>query len=282
MRINMIQKNSSKVSLSKQFKLLYINRSSYYYRPKKENEDTLKAMKLIDQEYLKYPFYGSRQMKRHLNRMNYSISRNKVRRLMRNIGITAIYRKPRTSIRDTNHKIYPYLLFDLKIDRSNRVWCSDITYIPLIRGFLYLTAIKDWYSRKVLSWKISNTLDSSFCVSALEEAIYKYGIPQVFNTDQGSQYTSNNFIDVLKRHDIQISMDGKGRYMDNIFIERLWRSLKHECVYLQEYESSTEAKESIGNWIKFYNEIRPHSTFGGLTPNEVYIEGMEEKEEIAA
>lgn len=279
MRISMLQKNNCKLSLNKQFKLLYINRSTYYYQPRQESESTLKLMHLIDQEYIKYPFYGSRQMKRHLNRMNHSISRNKVRRLMRDMGITAIYRKPRISIRDTSHKIFPYLLTGLKIDKPNQVWCSDITYIPLTRGFLYLAAVKDWYSRKVLSWRISNTLDSSFCVAALEEAIYKYGRPEIFNTDQGVQYTSYSFIEVLQKNQIQISMDGKGRYMDNIFIERLWRSLKYECVYLQEYESSTEARECIGSWFKFYNETRPHSTFDGLTPDEVYSRC---KKEIAA
>ena len=195
---------------------------------------------------------------------------------MKKMGIMAIYQKRRTTVSNSEHQKYPYLLRGLDINRPNQVWCSDITYIPIKRGFLYLTAIKDWYSRKVLSWRLSNTLDSSFCVSALEEAIYKYGVPEIFNTDQGSQYTSYDFTDVLRSNDISISMDGKGRFMDNIFIERLWKSLKYECVYLQEFENGIQAKEAIGKWIDFYNNIRPHSTFNGLTPNEVYNKKIED------
>ena len=275
----MIQKYRSNLSISKQSKLLYINRSSYYYYPKGESAANLEMMKLIDQEYMKYPFFGSRQMKSHLNRMGHIISRHRVRRLMRKMGIMAIYQKPRTTVSNSEHQKYPYLLRGLDINRPNQVWCSDITYIPIKRGFLYLTAIKDWYSRKVLSWRLSNTLDSSFCVSALEEAIYKYVVTEIFNTDQGSQYTSYEFTDVLRSNDIRISMDGKGRFMDNIFIERLWKSLKYECVYLQEFENGLQAKEAIGKWIGFYNNIRPHSTFNGHTPDEVY---NEKKEDLAA
>lgn len=276
MRKAMIQKGRSNLSISKQSKLLYINRSSYYYHPRGESEVNLEMMKLIDQEYMKYPFFGSRQLKRHLNRMGYIISRHRVRRLMRKMGIMAIYQKPRTTVSNIGHQKYPYLLRGLNINRPNQVWCSDITYIPIKRGFLYLTAIKDWYSRKVLSWRLSNTLDSSFCVSALEEAVYKYGVPEIFNTDQGSQYTSYDFTDVLINNDIRISMDGKGRFMDNIFIERLWKSLKYECVYLQEFENGLQAKEAIMNWIEFYNNIRTHSTFNGHTPDEVYNEKTED------
>ena len=202
----MIQKDRSNLSIMRQSKLLYINRSSYYYHPKGESTVNLEMMKLIDQEYMKYPFFGSRQMKRHLNRMGHIISRHRVRRLMRKMGIMAIYQKPRTSIRNKEHKIYPYLLRGLKISKPNQVWCTDITYIPIKKGFLYLTAIKDWYSKKVLSWRLSNTLDASFCVSALEEAICIYGTPEICNSDQGSQYTSGDYIAKLKLHDIKIDL----------------------------------------------------------------------------
>ena len=234
-------------------------------------------IKLIDQEYMKYPFFGSRQMRRHLDRMGHVISRCRVRRLMRKMGIMAIYQKPRTTVSNREHQKYPYLLRGLDINRPNQVWCTDITYIPMKRGFLYLTAIKDWYSSRVLSWRLlSNTLDASFCVLALEEAIYKYGTPKIFNSDMGSQYTSYDFTNVLRNNNIEIFMDGKGRCMDNIFIERLWRSLKYECVYLQEFENGLQAKEAIGKWIDFYNNIRPHSTFNGHTPDEVYNKKTED------
>ena len=276
MRRAMIQQEKADLSISKQCKLLYINRSNYYYQPKGENESNLAMMHLIDQEYMKYPFFGSRQMRCHLNRMGHVISRHRVRRLMRKMGIMAIYQKPRTTVSNSTDQKYPYLLRGLDINRPNQVWCTDITYIPIKRGFLYLTAIKDWYSRRVLTWRLSNTLDASFCVLALEEAIYKYGTPKIFNSDQGSQYTSCDFIAVLKLHKIKISMDGKGRCMDNIFIERLWRSLKYECVYLQEFENGLQAKKAISNWIDFYNYRRPHSTFNGLTPDEVYSKKTED------
>lgn len=266
----MVDPNHELLSIVHQCNLLNINRSSYYYKPTLESDYNLILMRIIDGEYLKYPFYGSRQMKRHLARMGYQVSRSRVRRLMRKLSIAAIYQKPRTTNKNIKHKMYPYLLRGLDINKANQVWCSDITYIPLKKGFVYLVAIKDWYSRKVLSWRLSNTMDSAFCVSALEEAIEKYSIPEIFNTDQGSQYTSLDFTGVLKQNDIKISMDGKGRWIDNVFIERLWKSLKYECVYLQEFENPMEAKLAIKEWIHFYNYIRPHSVFGGRTPNEVY------------
>lgn len=266
----MVDPNHELLSIVHQCNLLNINRSSYYYKPTLESDYNLILMRIIDGEYLKYPFYGSRQMKRHLARMGYQVSRSRVRRLMRKLSIAAIYQKPRTTNKNIKHKMYPYLLRGLDINKANQVWCSDITYIPLKKGFVYLVAIKDWYSRKVLSWRLSNTMDSAFCVSALEEAIEKYSIPEIFNTDQGSQYTSLDFTGVLKQNDIKISMDGKGRWIDNVFIERLWKSLKYECVYLQEFENPMEAKLAIKEWIHFYNYIRPHSAFGGRTPNEVY------------
>jgi putative transposase len=266
----MVDPTDQKLSIVRQCNLLDLNRSSYYYNAALETDYNLSLMKIIDQEYLKYPFYGSRQIKRHLARMGYYISRHRVRRLMRKMGIMAIYQKPKTTNRDISHKIYPYLLRGLNINKPNQVWCTDITYIPLKKGFLYLVAIKDWYSRKVLSWRLSNTMDASFCISALEEALDRYGIPEIFNTDQGSQFTSLDFTSLLKQNNIKISMDGKGCWVDNVFIERLWRSLKYECVYLQEFENSMQARNAISQWLDFYNYTRPHSVFDGRTPNEVY------------
>lgn len=266
----MVEQENLNLSVIQQCKLLNINHSSFYYQPKPENADNLLLMKIIDQIFLKYPFYGSRQMRRHLIRNGHQVSRHKVRRLMHLMGLAAIYQKPNTSKKHPEHKIYPYLLRNLTIDHSNQVWCSDITYIPLKKGFMYLIAVKDWYSRKVLSWSLSNTMDTAFCLAALDEAIEQYGTPNIFNTDQGSQYTSNDFTAKLQQHNIKISMDGKGRWVDNVFIERLWRSLKYECVYLQDFENAYEARELIGDWINYYNNIRPHSVFDGKTPNEVY------------
>lgn len=266
----MVDTNNQEVSISKQCKLLSISRSSYYHEGVGENESNLNLMKILDREYLQYPFMGSRQMQRHLARMGYEVSRKRIIRLMRKMGLMAIYPKPKTSAKDVSHKVYPYLLRNLEINRPNQVWSSDITYIPMKKGFMYLTAVKDWFSKKVLSWRLSNTMDTTFCVEALHEAIVKHGTPDIFNTDQGSQYTSTEFTDALKSHGIKISMDGKGRWIDNVFIERLWRSLKYECIYLQEFDSVSELKHAIQNWVYFYNNIRPHSVFGGKTPNEVY------------
>lgn len=271
----MVDANNQKISVSKQCKLLSISRSSYYHICTGENESNLNLMKIIDREYLEYPFMGSRQMQRHLARMGYCLSRKRIIRLMRKMGLVAIYPKPKTSVKDVSHKIYPYLLRNLEINQPNQVWSSDITYIPMKKGFMYLTAVKDWFSKKILSWRLSNTMDTVFCVEALHEAIAKYGIPDIFNTDQGSQYTSAEFTDVLKSHGIKISMDGKGRWVDNVFIERLWRSLKYECIYLQEFDSVVQLKNAIQNWVHFYNNIRPHSVFGGKTPNEVYNDDLE-------
>ncbi len=214
-------------------------------------------MRLIDEQFLETLFYGSRQMKRWLRRQGYTVSRKRVRRLMRLLRLQAIFQRPWTSQPHPEHRIYPYLLGDLQITRPNHVWCADVTYIPLQRGFLYLVAVMDWARRKVLSWRLSNTLDASFCVEALQEALERYGAPEIFNTDQGSQFTSVDFTDALKEAGIRISMDGKGRWMDNVFIERLWRSLKYEQVYLSEYATGSEARAGIGCWMDFYNERRP-------------------------
>ena len=227
-------------------------------------------MRLIDEQFMKTPYYGARQMTRYLRREGYGINRKRIGRLMRNMGLSAIYQKPNTSKPHQEHKIYPYLLRGMIINKPNQVWCTDITYIPMRRGFLYLVAIMDWANRKVLSWRLSNTLDTNFCIEALEEAIENYGCPEIFNTDQGSQFTSTAFTSVLKDAGIKISMDGKGRWMDNVMIERLWRSLKYECIYLHAYETGSEARQGIGHWIDLYNTQRPHSSLDDKTPDEAY------------
>ena len=209
-------------------------------------------------------------MARHLRREGYGVSRKRIGRLMRLMGLSAIYQKPNTSRPHPQHRIYPYLLRGMEITRPNQVWCADISYIPMRRGFLYLVAIMDWASRKVLSWRLSNTMDADFCVAALEDALARYGKPEIFNTDQGSQFTCDNFTNTLKEGGIRISMDGKGRWMDNVMIERLWRSLKYECIYLHAFETGSEVRKGIGRWIDFYNKRRPHSKLDDKTPYEVY------------
>jgi len=258
------------LSIGRQCDLLLISRSSYYYEANGESLFNLELMRLIDEQFLETPWYGARQMARHLRRQGYGVSRKRIGRLMRKMGLSAIYQKPNTSKPHPEHTIYPYLLRGMAIDKPNKVWCADITYIPMRRGFLYLVAIMDWYSRKVLAWRLSNSLDADFCIAALEEALMNYGIPEIFNTDQGSQFTSYPFTQVLKDAQIKISMDGKGRWMDNIMIERLWRSLKYECVYLNAFEVGREVRQGIGKWINFYNERRPHSSLDDHTPDEVY------------
>jgi putative transposase len=230
---------------------------------------------MIDAQYMKAPFYGSRKMTRHLQDMGIIINRKRVQRLMRQMGIEAIYRKPRTSIPNKAHKIYPYLLRDLKIEKPNQVWCTDITYLPMARGFQYLVAIMDWASRKVLAWRISNTMETDFCNEALKAAIAKYGPPEIFNTDQGSQFTSESFTKILEDNKIKISMDGRGRYMDNIFIERLWRSVKYECVYLHAFTGGIALGAGLKDWFKWYNTERIHQTLDYLTPDQVYYLDIE-------
>ncbi len=230
-------------------------------------------MKRIDRQYLATPFYGSRRMKVWLNREGHRVNRKRVRRLMRTMGLTAIYRRPRTSKPEPGYKVYPYLLSGMEIARPNQVWAADITYIPMARGFLYLVAIMDWYSRHVVAWRLSNTLNADFCVEALEEALGK-GKPEVFNTDQGSQFTGEGFTGLLEQHGVRISMDGKGRYSDNIFVERLWRTVKYEEVYLKAYSGGNEAKAGIDNYFRFYNTQRPHQALGYRTPAEVFNGGL--------
>ncbi len=268
----MVEPDHCELSIVRQCSLLDISRSSFYYEVLGENPFNLHLMSLIDEQYLKTPCFGSRQMTRILRRKGYCVSRKRIRRLMRVMGLVAVYQKPNTSKPHPEHKIYPYLLKGLDINRPNQVWCSDITYIPMRRGFLYLVAVMDWHSRKVLSWRLSNTLSADFCVEALKEALGKYGKPGIFNTDQGSQFTGVDFIKVLKDADVKISMDGKGRWMDNVMVERLWRSLKYECVYLNAYETGSEAGKGIGNWINLYNNERPHSSLDDRTPHEAYFD----------
>jgi putative transposase len=266
----MIVRNHPALSLSRQCRLVSISRSSFYHEPKGESPATLALMRRIDELFLKYPFYGSRQMVRQLRREGVRIGRHRIRRLMRLMGLEAIYQAPRTSAPHPAHRVYPYLLKGMAIERPNQVWCADITYIPVQRGFLYLVAIMDWATRKVLAWRLSNTMDVGFCLEALDEAMARYGRPEIFNTDQGSQFTSLDFTGVLKDAGVAISMDGRGRYMDNIFIERLWRSLKYEAVYLHELTDGFKAERVIRDWMDFYNTERPHSSLAGRTPAEAY------------
>jgi len=249
--------------------LLDISHSGLYYQPVGISEEALTLMKLIDRQYLATPFYGARKIAAWLKSQNYGVNRKRVRRLMRVMGLKALYRRPSTSKPAPGHKIYPYLLGGIKITRPNQVWAADITYIPMARGFLYLVAIIDWYSRYVLSWRLSNTLDADFCVEALEEALKK-GRPEIFNTDQGAQFTGEAFTGLLKQHGVKISMDGKGSYNDNLFVERLWRSVKYEEVYLKAYQDGRDARIGLGNYFRFYNTERPHQAFGYRTPAEVY------------
>jgi putative transposase len=268
----MVDSDHPGLSIVCQCSLLSISRSSFYYEATGENPFNLLLMRLIDEQFIETPYFGSRQMARHLRRQGYCVGRKRIRRLMRKMGLAPIYQRPNTSKPHPEHRIYPYLLKELNISRPNQVWCADITYIPMRRGFLYLVAIMDWHSRKVLSWRLSNTLDADFCVAALEEALARYGAPEIFNSDQGCQFTSFEFTQVLKDAGIRISMDGKGCWMDNVMIERLWRSLKYECVYLNAFETGSEVREGIGNWVNLYNEIRPHSKLDGRTPHEAYFD----------
>ena len=259
------------MSIRRQCALLGINRSSVYYTPREERAENLALMRRMDELSLQYPFYGSRQMARHLGREGVSVGRRRVRRLMRLMGLEAVYRKPRTSAAQPGHRIYPYLLRELTIERPDQVWCADITCIPVTAGFLYLVAVMDWASRHVLAWRLSNTMDTGFCIEALEAAL-RTGTPEIFNTDQGTQFTSAAFTERVLAAGARCSMDGRGRCLDNVFIERLWRSLKYEAVYLHELADGFEAERVIGTWMTFYSDVRPHSALGGRTPAEAYGE----------
>jgi putative transposase len=260
-----------KLPLKRQCELLGLARSTAYYKPQDVCQSDLEIMRRIDELHLQYPFAGSRMLRDWLRREGFDVGRRHVRTLMRRMGINAVYRKPRTSIPNPKAGVYPYLLKGVFIEKPNHVWATDITYIPLARGFAYLVAIVDLATRRVMAWRLSNTMDIEFCIQALKEAISRYGTPEIFNTDQGSQFTSSDFTDVLKDHNIQISMDGKGRWIDNVFVERLWRSVKYEDVYLNAYATILEVKEGLTKYFSFYNQTRPHRSLDGKTPDEVYF-----------
>jgi len=256
--------------LTRQSQILELSRSSLYYQAVSISDRDLELMRVIDELHMKHPYMGSRSIRDQLQDRGYQVGRQHVSTLMKKMGIAAIYRKPRLSKPHPDHKVYPYLLRGLEITRANHVWAADITYLPMARGFCYLVAIMDWASRKVLAWRLSNTLDASFCAEALKEAIARYGTPEIFNTDQGSQFTSDAFIGILKNHSIRISMDGKGRWMDNVFIERLWWSVKYQDVYLKAYSSIAEARKGLGEYFEFYNRRRRHQSLDRKTPDDVY------------
>ena len=266
----MVDRDSKELSVRRQCELLRVGRSGLYYEPKEIDDETLGLMRRIDELHLKYPFFGSRSIRTVLANEGRCVNRKRVQRLMRLMGIESVAPKPKTSEPHPEHIKYPYLLRGLRIERANQVWASDITYIPMDHGFVYLVAIMDLYSRRVLSWRLSNTMDSSFCLEALDEALERYDKPDIFNTDQGSQFTSEAWTSKLIEVGVRISMDGKGRYTDNIFVERLWRSLKYEEVYLRAYDIIAEARAAIGRYLGFYNDERPHQSLGQQTPASFY------------
>jgi putative transposase len=269
-RLRMIARPHAQFSIIEQCALLKVQRSTLYYKPEPVSDEELKLMRRIDEIFTKWPFYGARRMVAELRGEGWIVNRERVTRLMRLMGIEAIYQKPNTSGKHPHHKIYPYLLKNLTIDRPNQVWCADITYIPMAHGWVYLVAVMDWFSRRVLAWRLSITMETDFCVEALQEALDTYGKPEIFNTDQGVQFTAAAFIETLQAQGVQISMDGKGRFLDNIFIERLWRSLKYEEVFIKAYVSVAEARRNIGSWISFYNNERKHQSLDYRTPKEIF------------
>jgi len=265
----MIDSDHAALSVRRQCELLGLNRSTLYYEPVPVPDDDLKLMRLIDRQYLKTPFYGSRRMTVWLRKRGHMVNRKRVQRLMRLMGLEAIYPK-QTTVYAPGHKVYPYLLRGVEIVRPNQVWSTDITFIPLRRGFLYLVAILDWYSRRVLSWRVSNTMDVTFCLEALAEALKRFGAPEIFNTDQGSQFTSEAFTSVLLAAEIAISMDGRGRALDNVFVERLWRTVKYENIFIMDYATGAELISGLTKYFAFYNRERPHQSLSNHTPDEVY------------
>ena len=287
----MIKRDHPKLSIIQQCKLVRLSRSAFYSTPLGIGADTLVMMKEIDRVFTKYPFFhcpagdckaicregGARQIAAYLRREGTVVGRHRVRRLMAKMGLEAIYKRPKTSQPHPQHPVFPYLLRKMQIDRPNQVWCADITFVPVKNGFLYLVAIMDWATRRVLSWRLSNTMHADFCVDALNEALAKHGPPEIMNTDQGSQFTGSAWITTLTEAGVRISMDGRGRYLDNIFIERLWRSLKQEAIYLEEISDGFQARRVIKNWREFYNTERPHSALDRQTPDDAYWAGSEEQ-----
>ena len=267
----MIEPKHPKLPIKRQCELLGLARASSYHQPEPESDENLRLMRVIDETYLAYPFFGSRQMARWLRRQDYAVNRKRVRRLMRLMGLEAIYQQPNLSRKHPSNPVFPYLLRRRVIDRPNQVWATDITYVPIQGGFIYLCAVIDWYSRAVLAWELSNTLDASFCVRAVQRAMAQYGAPKIFNTDQGCQFTSAEFTQPLLAAGVKLSMDGKGRCLDNVFVERLWRTVKYEEIYLKSYRSQVEAETHLVTFFRFYNQRRPHSSLGhDVTPMEVY------------
>ena len=264
--------------ITRQARLLAVARSSVYYTPRPVSESDLALMRRIDELHLELPFAGSRMLRDLLRREGHKIGRKHVRTLLRRMGLATLYRKPNTSRPTPGHHVYPYLLRDVQIERAGQVWSTDITYLPMAHGFAYLVAIVDWYSRRVLAWRLSNTMTVDFCVDALQEALAKYGTPGIFNSDQGSQFTSERFTGVLKAHDIAISMDGRGRWRDNVIVERLWRTVKYEEVYLHGYATLSEARASLRRYFDFYNARRPHSALNASTPDELYFSSLPQTE----
>jgi putative transposase len=260
--------------LARQAEALGISRGSVYYAPRPVSASDLALMRRMDELHLEYPFAGSRMLRDLLRAEGFTVGRLHVSTLMKRMGIEALYRKPNTSKPAPGHTVYPYLLRKLPVTRPNQVWAMDITYIPMARGFVYLAAVVDWFSRRVLAWRLSITLEAAFCIEAVEEALARYGRPEIFNTDQGSQFTSTAFTDVLLKNEIAISMDGKGAWRDNVFVERLWRSIKYEEVYLRAYDSVSEARSSIGRYLAFYNGQRPHSSLDRKTPDQAYFDPL--------
>ena len=270
-RLALVDHDDPALPVVAQCRLLKVARSTLYYQPVPVSADDLAVMRRMDELYLAYPFYGSRRMAAVLRREGWAVNRKRVRRLMRLMGLWAIYQKPNTSRQHPEHKVYPYLLRGLTIDRANQVWCADITYIPMAKGFVYLVAVMDWFSRRVLAWRVSITMETDFCLEALRDAMERHGPPDIFNTDQGAQFTSTDFVGELAGRKVRISMDGRGRYLDNIFIERLWRSLKYEEVFIKAYGAVIEARRSIGKWFEFYNDQRPHQALDYRTPSEIFV-----------
>jgi putative transposase len=269
----MIDRNH-RLALTKQAALLGLSRGSVYYEPVPVSDTDLALMRRLDELHLEFPFAGARMLRGLLAAEGSKVGRRHVTTLMRTMGIEAIYRRPNTSKPAPGHRVYPYLLRGLTIDRPNHVWATDITYIPMARGFVYLAAVMDWFARRILAWRLSNTMEASFCIDAIEQAIANYGCPQIFNTDQGSQFTSAEFTSVLINNGVSISMDGKGAWRDNVFVERFWRTVKYEEVYLHAYDGVAQARQSIGRYITFYNTRRPHAALDGRTPDQAYFDPL--------
>ena len=268
-------KRDHPLPVTQRCRLLEVARSTAYYRPACVSEDDLAVMRLMDEIHLELPFYGSRRLCDELQDRGHPTNRKRVQRLMRVMGLVAVYPRRRTSAPGRGHTVYPYLLRELTVERPDQVWATDICYLPMAKGFMYLVAIMDWHSRRVLSWRVSNTMDTDFCVEALEEALQRYGSPDIFNTDQGAQFTAEAFTEVLKEHNVQISMDGKGRWLDNVFVERLWRSVKYEDIYLHAYERPAALRAGLQRYFQFYNERRRHSALNRRTPHTVYLDRAE-------